>query len=105
MPLDDLPWKEILGAGGLGAAAVKAVDWLSSRTQAKAYTMGAVDHAVETAMRVVTNRLEVVEGQHQACDALLREVTRRLDASERERLALTAQIDRLMSGHVAEYGP
>lgn len=88
-------------AGGGGASSF--FSWLGGRAKNKAYTMGAVDHAVQTAMQSVTGqlertekRLEVVEDQHKACERNLREV--RLELDERR-----STIDRLMAGRVAGY--
>jgi len=82
-----------LGGGGLA----KCFDWLSSRGQSKAYTMGAVDHAVQTAMQLVTERLEVVERQHNECQEHLQEVRETLTSAREE-------ISRLMKGRVANWG-
>ena len=98
-----LPWGEMIASGGLTGAAVKALEIISNRGKSKAYTMGAVDHAVQTAMSTVTDqldrteeRLKVVEGQHHACEVSLREVNARLDEAKRE-------IGRLMSEPAAHY--
>lgn len=88
-----------LGGGGLSQFG----HWLTTRSRTKAYTMGAVDHAVQTAMTVVTDRLEKVEKQHAECETSLREVNQRLDASERARTSLKDEMDRLMAGPVASY--
>jgi chromosome segregation ATPase len=77
---------------------------LGKRNRSQAYTMGAVDHAVQTAMQSVTGqlerteeRLERVEGQHQECEANLANV--RADLAEAK-----AEIDKLMSGRIAVPG-
>ena len=66
--------------------------------------MGAVDHAVQTAMASVTSqlerterRLELVEGQHARCQTDLGEL--RDELADRK-----AEIDRLMAGRVAAIG-
>lgn len=93
----ELPYGEILVSVLGGGVGVKAFDWLTSRGQSKAYTMGAVDHAVQTAMTLVTDRLEKVEDQHNECQEHLQEVRKELAKSQRE-------IDRLMAGRVASWG-
>lgn len=97
-------------AGGGGMSAF--FNWLGSRSKTKAYTMGAVDHAVQTAMSSVTGqlerteaRLEAVEGQHKECEDALRKVREDLDETKRDRTELKAEIDRLMAGPVASYAP
>lgn len=87
-------FSEVLIAALSGGGITQLGNWLASRTRNKAYTMGAVDHAVQTAMRVVTDRLEVVEGQHKECEANLRDVRSDLDHAKSE-------ITRLMTGPVA----
>lgn len=101
--MSGLTWAEMLSFVGAGGVATKAVDIFAQRTKAKAYTMGAVDHAVQTAMKLVTERLEKVEGQHEACETQLVEVKNRLDNSERERRDLREEISSLMRGNVPEY--
>lgn len=98
MPASTLPWVEWLTTGGLGAAVMKGIDILAARGQSKAYTMGAVDHAVQTAMTLVTDRLEKVEGQHEACEATLQTVRQDLTEAKDE-------IARLMRGEVPVYEP
>lgn len=88
-----------IGGGGLSQIA----NWLTARSRTKAYTMGAVDHAVQTAMTLVTDRLEKVEAQHAQCETNLREVRAEVDALTRERAEQKAEIDRLMSGPVPGY--
>jgi hypothetical protein len=84
----------LVGGAISGGAITKGLDWLSTRGQSKARIMGAVDHAVETAMNLVTDRLERVEEQHAECQESLREV--------RDELAETrAEIARLLVGRVA----
>lgn len=61
-----------------GGALTKGFDWLSTRGQSKARLMGAVDHAVQTAMNLVTDRLERVEEQHAECQESLQEVRNEL---------------------------
>lgn len=101
----DLPWGEMLASAAGGGGLAQLVAWWNGRAKRNAYTMGAVDHAVETAMRVVTDRLETVERQHTACEASLREVRDDVDGLRRERADLKAEIDRLMAGPVARYSP
>lgn len=79
-----------LGGGGV----TQFFHWLNNRQKTKAYTMGAVDHAVQTAMNLVTDRLTRVEAQHEDCEAKLDIVRADLAISRRE-------IDRLMEGRVA----
>ena len=95
----------VFGGGAGGGAITKALDYLGQKGRSQAYTMGAVDHAVQTAMSSVTSqlertegRLEIVEAQHEDCERNLREVRADLDASKRERAELKAEIDRLMTG-------
>lgn len=94
-PLQIIAGAASSAAGGGGVSSF--FTWLGSRSKTKAYTMGAVDHAVQTAMTLVTDRLAKVEGQHEACEDSLREV--RSELAERK-----AEIDRLMSGRVAAFG-
>jgi exonuclease VII small subunit len=94
--------------GGLATSAVSGggassfFTWLTTRkkstAEGKAYTMGAVDHAVQTAMSSVTSqlerteeRLEKVEGEHEECRANLLEVKEDLASARQE-------INRLMNG-------
>lgn len=105
MASNQLPIIEMIASALGGGGMLKFADWLNSRQKTRAYTMGAVDHAVETALKAVTDRLQVVEAQHAHCDAELREVKDRLDGSERDRRELKLHIDRLMSGEVPGYGP
>lgn len=95
-----------LGGGGI----LKAADWLNNRAKTKAYTMGAIDHAVETAMGSVTGQLERtdarlmnIEAEHRQCRDDLAAVQSRLDASERDRAELRAKIDELMAEEIARY--
>ncbi|HPA37374.1 MAG TPA: hypothetical protein PLV04_01415 [Phenylobacterium sp.] len=88
------------GGGGLSTL----LTWLARRQRSQAYTMGAVDHAVQTAMSAVTAALErtearlgLVEAQHGDCQTKLTLVHQRLDASERERAAIKAELDRVLS--------
>lgn len=104
MPLN-LPVPEMLASGGLAAVLVKTLDFFAGRQKSKAYTMGAVDHAVQTAMALVTGRLEIVERQHTECEANLREVRSEVDELKRERADQKAEIDRLMGGEVPAYAP
>jgi uncharacterized protein YlxW (UPF0749 family) len=108
--------------GGIAGSAVSGTgvsaffNWLTGRQKTKAYTMGAVDHAVQTAMSSVTGqldrtekRLEVVEKQHDECEANLSAVRADLDKTirhhERERARDKAEIDRLMAAaRVAVFG-
>lgn len=112
------PWEIIGGvaSSAVGGSGVSAFfNWMTGRQKTKAYTMGAVDHAVQTAMSSVTGqldrtelRLEVVEKQHHECEANLREVRRDLEETKRhheqERSTLKAEIARLMGGRIANYG-
>lgn len=111
MSLENMPWSELvataLGSTGLTAA----FNWWANRKKRDAYTMGAVDHAVETAMSSVTGqlqrtdeRLQAVEKQHAECEANLAKVNLRLDAADREKADLAAEIERLMDGPVAVVG-
>ena len=95
-----------------GIIATSVFQYLGKRSQGKAYTMGAVDHAVQTAMESVTGQLErtekrlgTMEDQHAECERNLGDMNRRLDDSERERSALKSEIDRLLSGPIAGYTP
>lgn len=90
---------------------MKGADLMSKRTRSKAYTMGAVDHAVQTAMDVTSKRLEKTEGrldhveaQHEECERNLAIVRADLATEKLERAELQANIDRLMSGGPALYG-
>lgn len=104
--MDLSPFQLIAGAAGSaagGGGASSLFNWLGSRSKNKAYVMGAVDHAVQTAMASVTGqlerterRLEVVEDQHDVCERNLREV--RDELAERK-----AEIDRYMAGRIAGY--
>lgn len=105
----------VFGGGVGGGIITKGFDYLSKRSKREAYTMGAVDHAVQTAMSSVTSqlertegRLEIAEAQHEDCERNLSKVTRRVDELERdhakERAELKAEIDRLMAGPVAHTG-
>lgn len=98
MQVSSLPiWEMVLSALA-GGGGTKFLDFLTSRSRSKAYTMGAVDHAVQTAMTLVTDRLERVEAQHEECETNLEKV--------REDLGLAkAEIARLMQGPVAVYEP
>jgi chromosome segregation ATPase len=104
----------VFGGGAGGSAVTKVIEILSRRRSSQAYTMGAVDHAVQTAMGSVTGqlerteaRLEIVEAQHEDCQRNLQSVRTDLDASrqqyDRERAELKAEIARLMAGPVATY--
>lgn len=93
-----------------GGGIAKLGDVLASRQKAKAYTMGAVDHAVETAMKSVSAQLDRTDGRlakmeaaEAACRIELAGVKERLDGSERERAALRGQVDQLMAAPVATY--
>lgn len=84
-----------------GAALTAMFGWLRSRQRTTAYTMGAVDHAVTTAMASVTDevgrlnkKIEAVEGKHERCEA-------ELEDGRRERGALRRQIEELMLRPVA----
>lgn len=92
----NLPLSE-MATGAAGVGLTQVFHWWANRGRTKAYTMGAVDHAVQTAMTLVTERLERVEGQHEACEVSLRDVNGRLDEAKRE-------IDRLMAGRIAPAG-
>lgn len=70
---------------------------LLKRNQMRLYAMGAVDHAVSTAMDLVTVRLEKVEQQHYDCERSLRDLRQELHESKME-------IDRMMAGRVAAWG-
>lgn len=90
----------VAGGGGLSGL----LTWLGRRQRSQAYTMGAVDHAVQTAMAAVTAALErtearlgLVEAQHGDCQTKLALVHQRLDASERERAAIKAELDRVLT--------
>jgi septal ring factor EnvC (AmiA/AmiB activator) len=105
-----LPVAEGLSAVG-AAVVVQFFNWLSSRDKSRLYAQGAVDRAMEKALKGVSDqldrtddRLRAIEGQHEQCERDLAEVRRRLDESERDRAELKAQIDRLMSGPVARTG-
>lgn len=104
MAWPSIPWPEIAGGLLSGSLLTQAVAWWNGRNKRDAYTMGAVDHAVQTAMKLVTDRLEKVEDQHAQCEADLSAVRIRLDGAERERSELRAEIDRMMAGGVASYG-
>lgn len=97
MTLTGLPWGEMIASAVGGGGVTKAFEWIASRGRSKAYTMGAVDHAVQTAMTLVTDRLEKVEAQHEDCQDKLQEVRDDLAAAK-------AEIDRLMQGRVAKVG-
>jgi septal ring factor EnvC (AmiA/AmiB activator) len=88
-----------LGGGGI----VRLLDMLIKRSQIRAYTMGAVDKAVETALSSVTHqltrtdeRLKAVEEQHHDCERNLEEVRTQLHDSR-------AKIEKLMNGAVPVY--
>lgn len=98
-----IPWPEIAGGLLSGSLLTQVAAWWTSRNKRDAYTMGAVDHAVQTAMKLVTDRLEKVEKQHIQCENDLADVRIWLNVSERERAELRAEIDRLMGGKVAPY--
>lgn len=97
----------LVGGGGL----TQLGNWLLNRSKATAYSMGAVDHAVKTAfggMETVvdglrkevgrlTEKVEAVEGKHDACET-------ELDASRKDRADLRAQLDKLMSEPIARIG-
>lgn len=70
----NLPYGEMLVSAIGGGGLAKGFDWLMSRGQAKSNMMGAVDHAVQTAMQLVTDRLERVEAQHAECQENLQEI-------------------------------
>ncbi len=105
----------VFGSSGFGGAVSSGLVWLGKHQRSQAYTMGAVDHAVQTAMSSVTGqldrtekRLQAVEDQHEQCERNLVEVGRKLDAVTRdaaqERAELLSQIDRLMAtGPAAPY--
>lgn len=87
---------------GVGGAATALFNWLRSRQRTTAYTMGAVDHAVTTAMASVTEevgrlnkKIELVETKHERCEA-------ELEDGRRERETLRREIADLMSGRVAQ---
>lgn len=84
-------------SGGGGAALTKGLEVWGRRGRNQSYTMGAVDHAVQTAMTLVTVRLERVEGQHEECERNLAEVRDDLAGAK-------AEIARLLSaGQTASY--
>lgn len=93
----------LLGAGA-GAAITAGFSWLRSRSRTAAYTMGAVDHAVQTAMASVTSEVDRLNtqvtnmhAQHERCEA-------ELEDGRIERVQLRRQIDGLMAGRVARPG-
>lgn len=93
----------LTGAAG-GGGATHLFSWLAQRQRSQAYTMGAVDHAVQTAMATVTAaldrteaRLGLVEAQHSDCQKKLALLHQRLDASEREREAIKAELERVLA--------
>lgn len=105
-----LPIAEGLSAVG-AAVVVQFFNWLSSRDKSRLYAQGAVDRAMEKALKGVSDqlartddRLQAIEGQHEQCERDLADVRRRLDESERDRAELRKEIDRLMSGPIAGYG-
>lgn len=88
-----------LGGGGLA----QVLNFMTKRQQARTYAMGAVDHAVETALKGVTaelgrvyERLETIETNHEQCETDLAESKRAADRLQR-------QIDALMDGKPADY--
>lgn len=97
MSLTDMPWAEMALSALGGGGGAKLIDFFARRGRTKAYTMGAVDHAVQTAMTLVTERLEKVEAQHGECEKNLREVRDELAEAK-------AEINRLMLGPIANYG-
>lgn len=113
--MDLQPWQliaSVFGGGAGGGVLTKGLDVLGKRTRSQAYTMGAVDHAVQTAMGITTDRLEktearldFVEAQHEDCERNLREVRGELSEITRDRDELKAAIDRLMSGDIPGYAP
>jgi len=116
--MDISPWQmiaSVFGGGAGGSAITSAFGWLNKHQRSQAYTMGAVDHAVQTAMASVTGqlertetRLQAVEDQHAECERNLALVRLDLESSKRdatqERQELLAQIDSLMNGRVAAIG-
>lgn len=97
--------------GGVGAALTKGLEVIATRGRSKAYVMGAVDHAVETAMSSVTGQLERtedrlvrIEAQHEDCERNLQGVRNDLADEQRQRAELQDNIDRLLQGPVALVG-
>jgi septal ring factor EnvC (AmiA/AmiB activator) len=104
------PVSELIAAAG-AACATQFFNWLSSRDKSRAYAQGAVDRAMEKALKGVSDqldrsdvRMKVMEDQHGRCEAHLAEVRARLDTSERERRELRDEIEKLMSGRIADTG-
>lgn len=94
-----------LGASALGGGGLSSLlTFLNQRSRARSYAMGAVDHAIETALKSVTGevdrlntKIEQVEAKHEVCE-------HELQASRDERAELRAQIAVLMAGPVAPFG-
>lgn len=103
MDISSVPWGGFLMSALSGGLLKTGLDWISKKGRSKAYTMGAVDHAVQTAMGLVTDRLELVEKQNRECENNLREVKDDLAASKRDREELKSEIARLMAGPVAGF--
>lgn len=90
MSLNSLPYGEMIVSAIGGGGLAKAADFLIQRVQGKATMMGAVDHAVQTAMQLVTERLERVEAQHEQCQENLQEIRDELAEAKAEIARLKA---------------
>lgn len=71
----------LLGGGGIGAV----LKWIDDRSKTRAYTLGVVDKAVDTAMRSVTREVERLNTEidkmrvkHARCETELAEVKQEL---------------------------
>ena len=91
-------------AGPVAVVVTQAFNWLTNRDKSRQYAQGAVDRAMQGALKGVSaeldrasSRLRKVEDQHERCEAELAEVRRRLDETERDRGELRHHIDRLMA--------
>lgn len=116
MDIAHVPWGNLIAGALSGGLITKGAEWVGRRGRVQAYTMGAVDHAVQTAMQSVTGqltrteeRLEKVEGQHEDCERNLAEVRKeaaeaRAEA-EKARAEAREQIAKLMGDTVPGYQP
>lgn len=106
-------WTALAGAVG-GGGITQLAAFLNERAKGRAYTMGAVDHAVETALSSVTQEVERLNKQvvelreqarveHEDCQLQLKGIRSEAQSAKAEAERLRGEIDQLMRGRVANY--
>jgi hypothetical protein len=86
-----------------GGALTKVLDMILSRGQMRAYAMGAVDKAVETALASVTKQLETTDYRLRVAEEHRAICERELDDVKDRQIHLQREIDRMMAGPVAPH--